>query len=78
MLEVSEMRSDDRVECRHCGRRMVPRIITERGSLVESVCPFCGGVYLTFDRPLSFLQWLMIAVLAFGCLVSLLLAFASE
>lgn len=72
------MRSDDRVECRHCGRRMVPRIITERGSLVESVCPFCGGVHMTFERPLGMLGWLMLVALAFVFVVPLVLAFLSD
>jgi cold shock CspA family protein len=42
-------RTDDRVTCSHCNRKMVPRIITKRGSLHESVCPFCGGTYKSFS-----------------------------
>ena len=38
-------RSDDRVTCPHCGKKMVPRIITYRGSPQQSVCPFCGKTY---------------------------------
>jgi len=41
-------RSDDRVTCPHCQKKMVPRIITDRGSLSHSVCPFCGGTYKNF------------------------------
>lgn len=42
-------RSDDRVTCGHCGKKMVPRIITDRGSLSKSVCPFCGGTHKDFS-----------------------------
>jgi len=34
----------------HCNRKMVPRIITDRGSLSHSVCPFCGGTYENFSN----------------------------
>ena len=40
--------NDDRVTCSSCGRRMVPRLITYRGSVEKSVCPFCGAVYKDF------------------------------
>lgn len=50
---VSSMPSDDRVECAHCGRRMVPRLITAYGELKESVCPFCGGTFRDFRRPVQ-------------------------
>lgn len=42
---------DDRAECRHCGKRMVPRIITMQGMLRKSVCPFCGGTHQLFPHP---------------------------
>jgi cold shock CspA family protein len=45
---------DDRIPCPHCGKKIVPRIITDRGSLSHSVCPFCGGTVKSFRswRPL--------------------------
>lgn len=46
---TSSGRSDDRVACSHCGKKMVPRIITDRGSLSKSVCPFCGGTHKNFS-----------------------------
>lgn len=52
-------RSDDRVACPHCGKKMVPRIITDRGSLSKSVCPFCGGTYKDFG-------WCFIATAVYG------------
>ena len=42
-------RSDDRVTCSHCGKKMIPRIITASGSLSKSVCPFCGGTHKDFS-----------------------------
>ena len=41
---------DDRVICPYCGKKMVPRLITYRGSIQKSVCPFCGGTYKDFSR----------------------------
>src|SRR5262245_37388881 len=44
----------DRVTCRHCGKQIVPRIITDRRAfthavrVVRSVCPFCGGTIKDF------------------------------
>lgn len=39
---------DDRVFCRCCGRHMVPRLITYRGDVLRTVCPFCAGTYADF------------------------------
>ena len=52
-------RTDDRVTCPHCSKKMVPRIITDRGSLSKSVCPFCGGTYKDFG-------WCFIASAVYG------------
>jgi len=52
-------RSDDRVTCPHCNKKMVPRIITDRGSLSKSVCPFCGGTFKDFG-------WCFIASAVYG------------
>lgn len=42
-------RADDRATCPHCGKKMVPRLITYHGSPQSSVCPFCGGTYKNFQ-----------------------------
>ena len=34
---------DDRVKCKHCGKRMVPRIKFSQGEPVARLCPFCMG-----------------------------------
>lgn len=46
-------RRDDRVECGHCGRKMVPRIISYYGEVERSVCPFCAETYSNFMLPSS-------------------------
>jgi cold shock CspA family protein/predicted RNA-binding Zn-ribbon protein involved in translation (DUF1610 family) len=40
--------SDDRATCPHCGKKMIPRIITYQGEAHKSVCPFCGETYKKF------------------------------
>lgn len=42
-------RSDDRATCPHCGKKMIPRLITYQGNPQKSLCPFCGGVYKEFS-----------------------------
>ena len=41
---------DDRIVCPHCQKTIVPRIITDRGKLSRSVCPFCGGTVRDFKE----------------------------
>lgn len=48
-VKIIETR-DDRVVCSHCGKQMIPRLITYQGEIKESVCPFCGGIYKDFRR----------------------------
>lgn len=52
--------NDNQVKCSHCGKNMIPRIITgppivtTKGGWtpvpVKSICPFCAGTYKQFDR----------------------------
>lgn len=51
---------DDRDTCRHCGKKMVPRIIVLHGRLERSVCPFCGETHRHFARH----SWAAIVFLA--------------
>lgn len=39
---------DERVQCGHCGKRMVPRIAMRDGAPWRSYCPFCGGLHQKF------------------------------
>ena len=50
---------DDRIACPHCGKRIVPRIIVDRGSLSHSVCPFCGGTVKNFNP----FGWVLTAII---------------
>jgi cold shock CspA family protein/uncharacterized Zn-finger protein len=43
-------KTDERVICPHCNKKMVPRIITSNGALDKSVCPFCGETYKDFSQ----------------------------
>lgn len=52
-------RTDDRETCRHCGKKMVLRLIVASGQLQRSVCPFCGETYRQFALP-----WVAIVILS--------------
>lgn len=69
---VPSHRLDDRVVCGACGRRMVPRVITYRGSVERTVCPFCGETYLSFAPDFS-ISWRAVgwAVLVAACIAIL-------
>lgn len=41
-------RVDDRIACPGCGRRIVPRLITNRGEPSHSVCPYCATTVRSF------------------------------
>jgi len=57
---------DERIACRNCGKRIVPRIITNHGVLTRSVCPFCGETVRDFRSWWPF-------VLVFAAVVLILL-----
>lgn len=40
----------DKDECSHCGKLMVPRLVTFKGQAARSLCPFCGGVHKDFTE----------------------------
>ncbi len=60
--------------CRGCGRRMVPRVITYRGSVDRTVCPFCAETYLDFTPDLS-ISWRAVVwtLLAAGIVAALMI-----
>lgn len=41
--------NDERINCPGCGKKIVPRIITYRGSPEKSVCPFCATTVKEFS-----------------------------
>ncbi|MEH8245755.1 cold shock domain-containing protein [Aeromonas veronii] len=42
--------ADDRINCPSCGKKIVPRLITYRGSPEKSVCPYCAATVKTFSK----------------------------
>lgn len=42
-------RRDDRITCPHCGRKIVPRLVTYRGDPEHSLCPYCGTIVKDFN-----------------------------
>lgn len=40
--------NDNRVECPHCHKKVLPRIVTHYGRADRSLCPFCGNVVAEF------------------------------
>jgi hypothetical protein len=42
-------KNDDRVVCPGCGKRIVPRIITFKGSPTNSICPYCATEIKKFN-----------------------------
>ena len=51
--------NDDRVTCTHCGKKMIPRLVTYRGRPTKSLCPFCGETFKDFG-------WCFIATAVYG------------
>lgn len=35
-------------QCGHCGKWMVPRLVTDQGHAIRSLCPFCGELHKDF------------------------------
>ncbi|MCH8479713.1 MAG: cold shock domain-containing protein, partial [Wenzhouxiangella sp.] len=54
--------ADDRISCPSCGKRIVPRIITNQGAPQKSVCPYCAATVKRF-WPWSQLLGLVIVAL---------------
>ena len=41
-------RTDDRINCPNCNKRIVPRMILSRGAPYKSVCPYCAAMVKKF------------------------------
>jgi cold shock protein len=65
LLSQAVGHNDERIPCQHCGKKIVPRIITDRGVLRRSVCPFCGGTVKNFRSWWPFVVVLVAALLYF-------------
>lgn len=54
---------NDRINCPHCAKEIVPRIITYQGEVERTVCPFCGGTVRDFSMPWGWLLLLAITLI---------------
>jgi cold shock CspA family protein len=69
----SDSGCDDRVKCGHCGKKMVPRILSYQGQVERSIFPFCGESHRDFLAPAtSLLRWIVIGGFALFVLVACL------
>lgn len=63
---------DFRIYCDHCGRKIVPKIITYQGKPEKSVCPYCAGTVKEFRSKMSdlatYLSYAFIAFIVYAVL----------
>ena len=62
---------DHKMECSNCGKQIVPRLVTYRGTPEKSICPFCGSTVKWF---MQFFIMRFINLALFGGLVAYLLS----
>jgi len=48
--QVKPRHKDDRINCPSCHKKIVPRMITYKGSPEKSVCPYCAATVRTFSN----------------------------
>jgi cold shock CspA family protein len=59
------IKSDDRIDCPDCGKKIVPRMITYHGKPEKSVCPYCAATVKTFgSNDLSGLIFVVVCFIA--------------
>ena len=64
--------NDSRIECPHCHKKIMPRLVTYYGQANRSLCPLCGGVVAEFGREFKISKW-TIAFIVFALVISTLL-----
>ena len=66
--------NDSRVECPHCRKKIIPRLLTHYGNAYRSLCPLCGGVVAEFPTQEEFKisKWI-IAFIVLALVISTLL-----
>jgi cold shock protein len=55
-------RTDDRIKCPSCDKKIIPRLITYQGEPEKSVCPFCGATVRIFGS--NILGLIILAIIA--------------
>ena len=62
--------NDNRVECPHCHKKIMPRLVTHYGRANRSLCPLCGSVVAEFVQTYS-------TKLIVACLVIITVCFSA-
>jgi len=69
--------SDDRIQCKQCSRKIVPRLFRHGGSLLHNptlqhMCPYCGTCQYETGGQITatgkFVLWALLAMSAIGIL----------
>lgn len=64
-------RTDDRIVCPSCGRKIVPRMIFEHRKPSYSVCSFCGKTVRRFQSPIyASIPAIIFIILVFAMITS--------
>ena len=58
-IDRNSNKTDDRIECPGCGKKIVPRLIISDGEPHHSVCPYCAETVKHF-------KWCFIATAVYG------------
>lgn len=48
--QENSSKNDDRVICPDCDKKIVPRVITDRGTPMRSICPYCATEIVKFYK----------------------------
>ncbi|WP_129139591.1 cold shock domain-containing protein [Modicisalibacter coralii] len=62
--------SDDRINCPKCAKKIVPRIITYRGSPKKSVCPYCAATVKDFSS--NIIGYIIMVVIVIAVLMNVM------
>lgn len=52
-------KDDSRIQCPHCGKKIMPRMVIMNGAPYASHCPICGGKVRQFQK-ISFVPFVII------------------
>ncbi|MBQ9258284.1 MAG: hypothetical protein IJ187_00340 [Neisseriaceae bacterium] len=72
---MNNTNNDNRVECPHCHKRIMPRLVTYAGRADRSLCPLCGSVIAEFvqeNHPLKISKWVL-AFIVFALVIAMFL-----
>lgn len=58
-------KDDSRIQCPHCGKKIIPRMVIINGTPYSSHCPICGGKVRQFQSGCLTIFVVMVVVIAF-------------